>query len=158
MHYHHRFEVKAPLQDVVAFHQRSASMAAITPPPIIVRMQSTPDILTAGDEMRFTLWLGPLPIHWQARIEDIDGIGFLDRQLSGPFTQWEHRHIFESVDEQTTAVIDEVTVTLSRHWFWRFVGLGMWLNLPILFAFRGWKTKRILEQEEKTLVTSNRAH
>ncbi len=32
-----------------------------------------------------------------------------------------------------------------RHWFWRLVGMGMWLNLPILFAYRGWKTRQLLE-------------
>ena len=38
MRYEHRFRVKAPLAAVADFHSRAASMPAITPPPIIVRM------------------------------------------------------------------------------------------------------------------------
>lgn len=158
MQYHHRFEVNASLQDVAAFHRQSASMGAITPPPVIVRVHSAPEILSDGDEMRFTLWIGPFPIRWQARIEAIAETGFIDRQISGPFAKWEHRHIFVPIDEQRTAVIDEVTAVPSNHWFWKLVGLGMWSNLPILFAFRGWKTRRILEQRSDLPMPSNLSH
>jgi ligand-binding SRPBCC domain-containing protein len=149
MHYHHRFEVKAPLAMVADFHRQSASMGAITPPPVIVRIQQAPPILDDGDEMAFTLWLGPLPIRWRARIEMLPGSGFIDRQLSGPFTTWVHRHTFEPIDETTTAVIDDVTAELSEQWLWKVVGLNMWLTLPLLFAFRGWKTRQLLEQQAK---------
>ena len=47
----------------------------------------------------------------------------------------------------STIVDDRVTARFSKHPFWFFVGLGMWVTLPMLFAFRGWKTRRILEAE-----------
>jgi ligand-binding SRPBCC domain-containing protein len=144
MIYRHRFLVRAPLARVSEFHSQSASMAAITPPPILVRIQRAPARLVEGDEMAFTMWLGPLPIRWLARIEDVSSSGFSDRQLQGPFTEWVHRHTFTAIDEHTTAVSDEVSVRLRRHPFWGLVGLGMWLGLPILFAFRAWKTRRLL--------------
>lgn len=144
MQYNHRFEVKAPLEAVIDFHRQSTSMGAITPPPVIVKIHHAPTELADGDEMDFTMWLGPLPIRWVARIEQLPD-GFIDRQLRGPFTRWEHRHTFERIDNQTTAVIDEVTAALGTGWFWRLIGRGMWLNLPILFAYRSWKTKRLLE-------------
>jgi hypothetical protein len=28
---------------------------------------------------------------------------------------------------------------------WGVIGLAMWLGLPFLFAFRAWKTRRLLE-------------
>jgi ligand-binding SRPBCC domain-containing protein len=56
-----------------------------------------------------------------------------------------HRHSFASVDATTTEVIDEVQAELSPHWLWRIVGGGMWLTLPLLFAYRGWRTRRVLE-------------
>jgi ligand-binding SRPBCC domain-containing protein len=154
MNYHHQFEVKAPLAAVVDFHRQAASMGAITPPPVVVRVHSAPPFLQDGDEMAFTLWLGPLPIHWRARIELLPEAGFIDRQMRGPFAKWEHRHTFVQVDAQTTTVIDEVTAEPSRHWFWKLVGLGMWLNMPFLFAFRGWKTRRLLEAQAKKGVHS----
>lgn len=148
MRYQHRFVVDAPLDDVASFHSQSASMGAITPPPIIVRVHSAPAVLDDGDEMDFTMWLGPLPIRWLARIEQKSGASFVDRQVSGPFAQWEHLHTFVPLDAGRTAVVDQVTARLSDNWFWKFVGINMWLGLPILFAFRGWKTRRLLGRKK----------
>lgn len=145
MKYQHRFRVRAPIGKVADFHSRSASMAAITPPPIIVRIQQSPAVLSEGDEMAFTMWLGPLPVRWVARIEAVSPQGFTDRQLRGPFADWTHRHSFVSVDEQATDVVDEVSWKLKPHIIWGPIGLAMGLGLPVLFAFRGWKTRRMLE-------------
>jgi ligand-binding SRPBCC domain-containing protein len=121
-------------------------MAAITPPPILVRVHRAPEIQREGDEMDFTLWMGPLPIRWVARIESVSPTGFTDHQRRGPFKQWTHRHSFVAIDGHLTDVLDEVTVQLRAHPLWGLVGLGMWLGLPGLFAYRAWKTKRILER------------
>lgn len=145
MHYKHTFIVQAPLEKVANFHRQSASMAAITPPPVIVKIHQAPEILAAGDVMRFTLWLGPLPLRWQARIEDLSDGGFTDNQLEGPFKKWEHRHFFQALDDGRTQVTDQIQAEIKSHWFWGLVGRLMWLNMPVLFAFRGWKTRRSLD-------------
>ena len=155
MQYHHRFVVKAPQCAVADFHRNSDSMGAITPPPVVVRVHSAPPKLGEGDQMDFTMWLGPLPIHWLARIEQTTPVSFVDRQLSGPFSAWEHLHTYLAQDQSTTVVVDQVTATLSDHWFWRFVGLGMWISLPILFAYRGWKTRRILQMQAQDLPVAS---
>lgn len=145
MKYRRQFEVQAPLAAVAAFHTQPASMAAITPPPVIVRIRHAPTRLAEGDEMAFTLWLGPLPVHWLARIEDVSAHGFTDRQLRGPFRTWVHRHTFRPRSETATLVQDEIRIELRRHPFWAVLGFLMWLNLPVLFAYRSWKTRRCLE-------------
>lgn len=144
MEYRHEFTVQASQPAVADFHQRSESMGAITPPPVIVQIHRAPETLVEGDEMEFTMWLGPLPIRWLARIEQTTPVSFVDRQLRGPFAIWEHLHTYVAQPDGSTRVIDRVTAELSDHWFWKLVGLGMWLNLPLLFAYRGWKTRRIL--------------
>jgi ligand-binding SRPBCC domain-containing protein len=144
MLYRHSFEVRAPQAAVAAFHQNPQSMGAITPPPIIVQMHSAPPRLTEGAQMDFTLWLGPLPIRWRAQIEQVTPISFVDRQLAGPFGSWRHLHTYVAIDAEKTLVLDNVQVELSRRWFWKLAGLGMWLSLPLLFAYRGWKTRRLL--------------
>lgn len=146
MKFRHVFQVQAPLAAVREFHGRSASMGSITPPPVIARVHRAPGRLAEGEEMDFTLWLGPLPIHWLARIEGVSEAGFIDRQLSGPFEVWVHRHSFLPAGVQATQVVDEIEVCLKRNLLWRAVGLLMWLNLPVLFAYRSWKTRRLLEK------------
>lgn len=145
MNYSHRFEVRAPLAKVAEFHNRAASMVAITPPPIVVRIHRSQVILEEGGEMDFTMWLGPLPLRWLARIENVSTNGFTDRQLHGPFAEWVHRHTFIPMDDQTTVVIDEITMRLNTHPVWWLVGMGLRAGLPVLFAYRGWKTRSLLQ-------------
>ena len=95
--------------------------------------------------MDFTIKLGPLPIRWVARIENVRPTGFIDRQLQGPFQRWVHQHTFEPIDETTTSVIDEIEFSLHSRPWWKFIGLNMVLSLPALFAYRGWKTRLLLE-------------
>jgi ligand-binding SRPBCC domain-containing protein len=147
MKYQHIFTVQASLSRVAEFHRQSASLEAITPPGIRVRVHRAPARLNNGDEMDFTLWLGPLPVRWLARIEQVSPAGFVDRQVCGPFKQWIHRHIFVSLDETTTEVRDEIQAELKPHLLWGPVSLSMWLGLFLLFAYRGWKTKRLLESQ-----------
>lgn len=144
MFYRHRFQVRAPLDKVAAFHSQSAGMAAITPPPLTVQLHYAPPILNEGDTMDFSLKLGPLAIGWLAQIEGVSPAGFSDRQLRGPFAEWVHQHKFSAVDDNTTDVIDEITLRLSRNPLKFLLGLGMRLGLPFLFAFRAWKTRRLL--------------
>lgn len=144
MKYRHRFRVPASVRQVAKFHSHSVSMAAITPPPMVVKVQRAPAVLADGDEMAFTMWLGPLPIQWLARIEAVSTAGFTDRQLHGPFGEWIHQHTFIAVDENTTDVVDEITLRLQPHPLWWPVGFSLWLGLPVLFAFRAWKTERML--------------
>lgn len=145
MNYKHRFQVRAPLERVSQFHSQAASMPAITPPPLSVRLHHVPDVLGEGDQMDFSLGVGPISIHWLAQIEDVSPNGFTDRQLIGPFAEWVHRHSYHALDSQTTEVVDDITLRLRAHPWWGLVGLGMWIGLPILFAFRASKTKRMLQ-------------
>ena len=145
MHYRHSFEVAATQAAVADFHRSAASMGAITPPPVVVRIHRAPKHLVEGDEMDFTLWLGPLPIHWLARIEEVTPISFVDRQLLGPFGKWRHLHTYIATSPGRTLVIDQIEAEFGGTWRSKLLGLGMWLSLPLLFAYRGWKTRRLLK-------------
>jgi ligand-binding SRPBCC domain-containing protein len=146
MKYRHTFQVKAPLADVADFHTSASSLKAITPPLIPMQLHHAPQRMGEGDEMGFTMWMGPLPVRWEARVEDVSPTGFLDRQVRGPFETWAHRHTFVQLAEGSTNVLDEVEASLKPHGLWGLVGLAMWLGLPLLFAYRAWKTRRLLER------------
>ncbi len=145
MRYSHRFQVKASVPDVADFHSRAASLRDITPPPVIMRLHSAPDVLGEGAEMDFTMWLGPLPVRWLARIEQVSPSGFVDTQQHGPFRSWVHTHRFVAIEEGITEVQDDVEASIGGGMTRRIKALLMWAGLPLLFAYRGWKTRRLLE-------------
>ena len=150
MRYSHRYRVKAPQAAVADFHRRPLALAGITPPPIVVRLRRAPRALVQGADVEFTIWLGPLPVRWLARIEESSPTGFVDRQIDGPFRRWRHRHQFVPVDDATTEVVDEVEAALSCHPLWGPVGLAMWLGLPLVFAYRQRRTRDLLGRELAT--------
>jgi ligand-binding SRPBCC domain-containing protein len=147
MVYRHRFRVRAPIDEVAKFHSRASSLGAITPPPVSLSTKSDKAELVDGDEVELVLRLGPIAIPWLAKIVDLGPTGFRDVQLDGPFRRWEHIHEFESADGSTTDVVDTIRYELRAHLLWGPVGLAMGMSLPMLFAYRGWKTKRLLEPD-----------
>jgi ligand-binding SRPBCC domain-containing protein len=143
----HEYILSAPVAAVADFHSRPTSMAAITPPPILVQIHRAPARLGEGDEMEFTLWFGPLPLRWLVRIEQVTPISFVDRQVRGPFAHWVHHHTYVPLNPTTTRVVDRVEAQSSNNWFWKLIGQGMWLGMPLLFAYRAWRTRHLLKQD-----------
>ncbi len=145
MRYRHSFRVRAPLASVADFHRRAESLRLLTPPPTMLRILEAPPVLASADVMRFSMGIGPARLEWVARIEDVSDTGFLDRQISGPFAAWTHRHTFVPVDAETTEVRDEVSADLRPHPAWAAVGLAIWAGLPALFTYRAFQTRWLLE-------------
>lgn len=166
MDYHRSYEIDVPVDRVAAFHRRAESLRAITPPLLPMRFEGeVPEELVPGDELTFRTWLGPLPVRWRARVEELEwpaggageggdagepvsggAEGFQDRQLDGPFGAWLHRHRFTPLGPSRTRVDDRIEARLARHLLWGPAGLKMSLGLPLLFAYREWKTRRLLER------------
>lgn len=144
MRFQRQFRVAAPRDAVAEFHRSGASLDAITPPWVPMRVESAPERLSIGDQMILRLWLGPLPVRWVARIDGMTESGFVDRQVSGPFASWVHRHEFVSHPDDTTEVRDDIEAELGDGFTNRLIGLAMWVGLPVLFAYRRWKTRRLL--------------
>jgi len=146
-HYSHRFQVQASLEAVAEFHRDSRALKQLTPPPLFISFNNV-ESLAEGSVADFIMWLGPLPIHWVATHSEVDPMqGFTDSQTTGPFDVWVHRHSFESVNDNTTYVIDQVRAKPSNHHFWGIVSRFMWLTLPVLFAYRSRQTRRALERK-----------
>ncbi|TFH33977.1 MAG: hypothetical protein E4G99_10430 [Anaerolineales bacterium] len=153
MTYQHTFQVQAPIERVLAFHQSSESLKAITPSVFRMHGLRAPLQLSEGDQMAFTLWIGPLPVQWEARLENFSEAGFDDVQLKGPFAVWKHTHRFQALDEGGTRITDRVEYRLRRHGVWGPVGFAMAMGLPLLFWFRAQKTKTLLERSIRPDVT-----
>lgn len=123
-------------------------MVTITPWPIKIIVLRSPEKLENGALVEFTMLLGPIPVQWLTEIEIIANVGFVDRLVKGPFDQWEHTHAFTEIDKGTTNVQDVIKAKLHKNPFLWLVGLGMWLGLPGLFAYRAWKTRKLLSPRQ----------
>lgn len=105
--FQHRFRVRAPLDVVSAFHQDARALKRLTPPPMLVRLHRFGG-MEEGMIADFTLWLGPIPIRWTARHEDVRPDGFVDVQVAGPMARWRHQHRFVAVAPGETEVHDRI--------------------------------------------------
>ncbi len=145
MKFRHTFRVNAKQDAVDSFHQDPQILRSITPFPIMIQFHHVEPIIE-GSSVDFTLWFGPIPVRWVAEHSRV-GLdnGFVDEQIRGPFKRWVHQHVFEPISAQTTEVIDEIEADLRGHPWWLLVGVMMWITLPILFSYRAWKTKRLIE-------------
>jgi ligand-binding SRPBCC domain-containing protein len=145
MRYQHRVRINTPLYKVYDFFRHSSNLVEITPTFLPIRIEHAPETINEGDEMSFTFRLVGFPIKWVVRVEQFNAQGFTDRQIRGPFLNWSHRHQFNSIDEQVTEIYDLIEFALRPHPIWAPLGLMMAVGLPFLFAYRGRKTKQLLE-------------
>ena len=139
--YRHRFEVKASLTAVSEFHGDSRALCQLTPPPIWVQFHQV-EPLAEGSMADFTMWLGLLPVRWTAVHTQVTPHGFIDTQKRGPFKRWIHRHSFRELDNGKIEVVDEIEAEPGN-----LVSRFMWLTLPVLFAYRGWRTRWALRRK-----------
>ena len=147
--FEHQFVVEAPLDKVAEFHRDARALRILTPPPVFVQYHMVQPI-REGSVADFTMWLGPIPVRWIAVHRDVDPEkGFTDAMMKGPFEAWVHEHRFVAVDAKRTRVSDTVQALPGPHPFWGLISKLMWSNLPFLFAYRGWRTKRILRKRMK---------
>lgn len=144
--FRYQFTVRSPLEQVAAFHHSPAALRQLNPPPIVVQFHRI-EPLAEGSRADFTLWVGPIPVRWRALHFNVDPLmGFSDIQEAGPFRSWEHRHQFRCIDAQTTEVSEEIQAEFGQGFWNGLVSRGMWLGLPVLFAFRAWATRRACEK------------
>jgi len=142
MKYRHSFTVNAPLSDVAEFHKDTRALRELTPPPLTVTLNNG-EPFDEGSVADFTLGMGPVSVHWVAVHSEVtEQNGFVDTQEEGPFRSWQHHHLFHAVDDRTTEVIDEIEAEYGSA-----ISRFMWLNLPLLFAYRSRQTKKMLETE-----------
>ncbi len=135
------FTVDAPLEAVAAFHNDTSALKKLTPPPTIVQLHSI-EPLGEGSVSKFTLWVGPLPLHWTAVHRDVSVRGFTDVQVEGPARKWEHTHTFTPLSGGSTEIREHVEYE-HKGGFWGVVTrvLFSWPNLFFMFTYRKLATR-----------------
>jgi ligand-binding SRPBCC domain-containing protein len=108
-----RLLLPAPRERVFEFFATPENLAAITPRWLgLTLLTPAPIVMAAGTVLDYRIrWLG-LPFRWRSLIREYDPpYRFVDVQVIGPYTRWEHRHMFLE-EEGGTVVEDRVTYRL----------------------------------------------
>jgi ligand-binding SRPBCC domain-containing protein len=127
-----------PVTQVFSFFADASNLEVITPPWLHFRILAQ-EVPKSGEGALIDYWLRwrGLPIRWRTGITAWDPPHrFEDVQLLGPYRQWRHTHLFESVG-QGTRMTDVVHYSLP----FGFVGslahrLVVARDLEAIFDFR----------------------
>lgn len=147
--FRHTFEVRAPLDQVLAFHCNVQNLIGIQPPLPHIRHIEAPETLKPGSRITFHFSLSPFK-EWQAVIDEVRDNGrghalMIDSSVRSPFPFWRHRHEFFSLDGRTgTLIQDCIDYDLPG-------GAVGWLLLPFfhlallsMFLWRQVRTRSLL--------------
>lgn len=139
-----QFTVNAPLSAVQDFHRDTSALKRLTPPPTIVQLKEL-EPLAEGSVSRFTLWVGPLPLHWKAVHRDVSEQGFTDVQAEGPAKKWEHTHTFVAISDEQTEIREHIEFE-HKAGFWGVVTRLLFakVNLYFMFTYRMVSTRWFL--------------
>ena len=101
--------VRAGRDEAFAFYADAFNLESITPPWLRFRVITpTPIAMDEGTLIDYRLALHGAPVRWRTRIAVWEPPHrFVDIQLRGPFSLWEHTHTFEP-DEGGTLIRDIV--------------------------------------------------
>jgi len=98
------------LEQVFAFFSEPRNLERITPPWLAFHITSTSDaVVRQGTRIRYRLRLHGIPLSWESRISEYaDNSHFADEQVTGPYSQWHHRHSFRETPGgvEMTDVVD----------------------------------------------------
>lgn len=155
--FEHTTRVPAPRPEVFAWHTRPGAFVRLTPPGLATELSGPREGISAGSESTLRvsspllagllprLGRGPVGVDWRLRITHFDpGTGFIDVQLSGPFTRWAHEHRFAEAPDGSTVITDHV------EW-----------DLPVAAAARGLverELRRLFEFRERQLLADLSLH
>ena len=139
--------INATPERVFAFHESQGALPRLTPPREKVRLVEGGDSLKPGSRVTIETNFGPFPVRWVAEhMEYEPGRMFADRQVSGPFASWYHRHLFLDDGNGGTVLRDEVDYEPPFGVLGRILGGGfLGAKLEKMFDFRHRATKQIVE-------------
>ena len=102
--------VPVPPPRAFAFYADALNLEPLTPPWLHFEVTTPGEIeMAAGALLDYRLKLHGVPIRWQTKIETWEPPHrFVDVQLRGPYSLWEHTHEFEPAGETATIIRDRV--------------------------------------------------
>lgn len=142
--------IAASPERVFAFHESPGALQRLTPPWEKVAVESGGQSIQVGSRVVLVTKLGPIPLRWVAEhTEYAPPHRFADRQVSGPFARWEHRHEFLDDGQGGTILRDTVDYDPPLGALGRIFGGGfLRAKLAKMFDYRHEKTRQIVESAD----------
>jgi ligand-binding SRPBCC domain-containing protein len=102
--------VEVPVEQAFDFYVDALNLEPMTPPWLHFEVTTPGELrLRQGTLLDYKLRLHGVPVRWQTRIEAWEPpLRFVDIQLKGPYSLWEHTHLFEKDGETATIIHDRV--------------------------------------------------
>lgn len=109
-----RQRVEVPIEEAFAFYGDARNLERITPPWLGFQVTTPEPIeMGAGTLIEYRLRLHRVPVRWRTRIEAWEPPHrFVDAQLRGPYSLWEHTHTFEQDGPGATIIADTVRYSI----------------------------------------------
>lgn len=140
-------QIHASPQQVFAFHEASGALESLTPPWEKVKVVEGGGSIEPGAIVRLQTKLGPFSLNWVAEhTEYKPPYLFADRQVSGPFASWYHRHRMIDDGAGGTILRDEVEYQVPMGLLGRLLGGRLIARkLQRMFDYRHQLTKSLVE-------------
>ncbi|HEU4461115.1 MAG TPA: SRPBCC family protein [Solirubrobacterales bacterium] len=109
-----RQRIGRPIAEVFAFYGDARNLERITPPWLGFEV-TTPGPVEMGEGalIEYRLRLHRAPVRWRTRIELWEPPHrFVDAQIKGPYSLWEHTHTFEEDGAGATVIEDRVRYSI----------------------------------------------
>ena len=109
-HFHDELWLPKSRNEVFLFFSDARNLGKLTPPWVeFTILTPAPIAMQQGTLIDYRIRVHGLPIRWRTKITEWDPPHrFVDVQLRGPYTHWEHTHTFED-KEGGTLCVDDVT-------------------------------------------------
>jgi len=142
--------IKATPREVFDFHESPDALTQLIPPWENIRIVESAGSLRPGSRIVLEGRKGLVPMKWVAVHTEYDPPHlFADKQASGPFSYWYHRHHMLDDGKGGTILRDEVVflppLGMTGRWL---SGWFIRLQLEKMFDYRHATTRRIVESAE----------
>jgi uncharacterized protein (TIGR01777 family) len=133
-----RSELSHPAAAVFAWHARPGALERLIPPWSKARVVAKHGGIENGARVELRMPVGPMSVRWVAEHRGyVEGREFIDVQVDGPFSLWEHTHRMTSTGASSCALEDTIRYRLPVGALGGAIGGGfVRAELERTFAYR----------------------
>ncbi len=131
-------DIPASVDQAFAYHERPGALNRLIPPWESVRIESSDGSIHTGAKVVLRTRVLGVPLRWTAEHTVYDPPHrFEDVAVSGPFSNWHHKHLFSARGAAQSTLNDRVEYRLPLGAIGKFCGSGLVRRkLEAMFAYR----------------------